>query len=675
MKRRLATAGMALLATVACLAQQMAREEEPEDVGLTTIRSGYFPVPAGVASIPIPNAGFEAPVQPGTILKVSQLVRVESSLAPEGRAFLSSDGTASASLTLELPAAPLRPHLLSFWLKSTAPGTGSATGNTNTIYYGRTTPLNLPDTGGGWKRVGLFFRNAPDAESVRIVLRFSAGATTAIDDLRFREATEGEFSAAYAGWRGNYPRRELPPRAGDGRNLALFVSKLTNPQTPIRPVRVVAIGSSYTNMLGNGETLIQYIRQKFPHAPPVIYKKHVGSAVDFQFTRGWVRQYVLGEQPDLLILYSLRQAADLDRLLADFRAHSNADVIVASLHLREADKEITPETIDTPAWDEVREVARKYGCEWVENRREWAEYLQKHSQPLQWLLRDSVHQNDHGALVINENICRHIVPGEEPAYRPQDRERRFTVGAPADGLREGETVGFEGWRFLSPDRMVADEAGARMRVRFFGNRIDVIGHRDAGGGRADILIDGTPAADYPAFHTTLIVPGPANRRPGRGTTADSAPHLIRLGDVTKVIPQEWMLRMTSDTGDYEVIGSVSGSAGRGNNGADFTSEDGQIMVPTGLWRRRVETDGRHANRTGDVFTWRVYRATRPAVDFGARGGGDGAFQISLAENLDPGWHTLELVTAGTGVVAIQGLHIYEPPIKPHRASAGRPARR
>ncbi|MCB1078138.1 MAG: SGNH/GDSL hydrolase family protein, partial [Verrucomicrobiae bacterium] len=398
-----------------------------------------------------------------------------------------------------------------------------------------------------------------------------------------------------------------------------------------------------TNMLGNGERLIQWIRERFPDAPPIAYEKHVGSAVEYDFTRGWMRQHVLGKQPDLVILYSGGKAADLEKLLADFRAHSTADVIVASLHLREQDKEITDATVNLPEWDAIRDVALKYGCEWVDSRREWAAYLQAQGKPIDWLLKDAVHQNDHGALVINENICRHLVPG---GAKPSSTERLLEPGKSADSESVSGRLG----------------AGETMTVNFRGNRIDVVARRIKGGGKlvaGAMILDGRPLDEVAAFLTTVILPGKDNHKPERGSAADHSPHQIILANPATILPQRWTIRMYGDAGAYQLIGSVTGPDGYGHNGMDFTGNSGQITVPTDLWRRRLEADGEtYSNRDGDTFSWEVYRATASEVDFG---GDDGeVYTEVLADQLKNGWHTLELgpLTAGAGEII--GFRVHEP---------------
>ncbi len=83
-------------------------------------------------------------------------------------------------------------------------------------------------------------------------------------------------------------------------------------------------------------------------------------------------------------------------------------------------------------------------------------------------------------------------------------------------------------------------------------------------------------------------------------------------------------------------------------------------MPGELWRRRLEADGEtYTNRDGDTFTWEVFRATAPEVDFSGREGE--VFSVTLADQLPNGWHDLEVPVAGFED-AILSFRVCEPPL-------------
>jgi hypothetical protein len=413
----------------------------------------------------------------------------------------------------------------------------------------------------------------------------------------------------------------------DGQHLALTMHKLEHGFTPDRPFRIWAIGSSYTNMLGNGEAWQEEMTKRFPNAPRIEYKKMVGNSCPWQYARGWLRHLVIPEQPDLVITYTNGNPADLEKLIVEVRQHSTADIIVPSLHWRERDQELWDKSENAMDQDvaAVREVCRKLEVEFIESRRDWAAYLTANKLPISSLLKDAVHQSDYGAKIINSNILAHLRQPEKFSYKPESRERRITAPAEKNGI---------------------------IKLSFTGNRIDLIGKKSPAGGSVHVSIDGKPADQLNAFLMTYVQPGAKNHKEGKGAVPrDQAPHAVTLGQ--NVVPQTWTLVMTSDTGDYQLSGSVTGPDGQGNAFKPFTGTSGQIIIEPELWRRAER------NRSGDRFTWDVRHAGVSEVSF--QGTANEAFVVRLAQSLPNKEHTLELTTSGE--VSIEAFDVFEPPMK------------
>ncbi|MFZ9745242.1 MAG: SGNH/GDSL hydrolase family protein [Opitutaceae bacterium] len=424
-----------------------------------------------------------------------------------------------------------------------------------------------------------------------------------------------------------------------GQHLALTLRKLEQGLDPERPFLIWAIGSSYTNMLGNGEVWKSEIPKRFPQAPPIEYRKMVGNSCPWQYLRGWARHLVVPDQPDLVLIYTIGNPADLEKLILELRAHTTADIIVPSIHWRERDQELWSKSENATDQDvsAVRAICHKHAVEFVENRRDWGEYLRAHNLPLSALLKDAVHQSDYGAHIINANILSHLRRQEKFSYSPEARE----------------------WRI----RPMPSAAGVR-KVAFTGTRIDLIGAKSPAGGTFRVLIDGKPADQTDAFLLSYVQPGERNAKERVGTSPtvprDSSPHGVTLG--RNVVPQAWTIMMTSDAGDYELSGSVTGGDGRGNAFRPFTSDSGQIIIEPALWRRAER------NRTGDRFTFAVRRAVASEVDF--RGAAGERFVVRLAQGLPNRAHTLELVPARPGEATIEACEIFRPPLaapEPSRA--------
>ena len=511
------------------------------------------------------------------------------------------------------------------------------------------------------------------AGAVDITLRIDGIRTTTLPPLpaRLRAAARRQ-DLGFWRWRAKYPERDLLPRPDDGRNLALSIRKLSQGFAPERPFLIWGIGPSYLNFLGDGTALSCHLRQRFPNAPPVVYKKHVGSSVPWRYVLGWANQVVIPEQPDLVVLYGIGLENDLEKIFKALRTHTTADIVAASVHWKGDDvkhwgkDEDATNFADIP---EMRRICKAYGVEFVENRKEWAQYLRDHDMkvevdPEHGLLMDGVHQSKYGALVINENIVRHFAVRDAYAYAPGSRERSLSVtqGEKGPGKESATTAG-AGWT-LREGVATTSVAGNRIKVRFTGNRVDLVGVASPDGGTARVLLDGVPAEEAPCFLAGPIAPGAGNTRPKRGSVRDIGPHGITLG--RDLVPQNWHIRVTDDSGAYELAGSVTGADGNGHMLKAFTSNSGQIRIPPELWRHGSGCvpflrpwNGKILNRTGDTYTFKVYRACQPEVDFRGKGG---EFRVHLLQGLPNRAHVLEIVAVGDGSVHIKRFDIFEPPL-------------
>jgi hypothetical protein len=413
---------------------------------------------------------------------------------------------------------------------------------------------------------------------------------------------------------------------GAGQHLALTLKKLEQGFDPPRPFVIWAIGSSYTNMLGNGEMWQEEVARRFPKAPPIEYRKMVGNSCPWQYVRGWARHLVIPDQPDLVITYTNGDPADLERLIQELQAHTTADIIVPSLHWRERDEPLWGKSENALDQDvgRVRAICAQYGVEFVENRQAWAEYLKANGLPISALLKDAVHQSDYGASIINRNILAHLQKPERFSYDPNEREWRVPAERQADG---------------------------RYQVSFEGHRIDLIGRKSAAGGRLRVLIDGRPAEEEEVFLMSYVQPDGKNAKEGKGAQPrDQAPHGITLG--VGVVPQSWTLVMTSDAGDYEIVGSVTGADGGGNAFERSESRSGQLVIEPELWRRAER------NRAGDRFTFEVKRAVVAEVDF--KGEAGERFVLRLVQGLGKGEHRVELVPEGEGEAEVEAFEVFRP---------------
>ena len=447
------------------------------------------------------------------------------------------------------------------------------------------------------------------------------------------------------------PEYEAPPRPDDGTNMVLTAGKLEKGFDPPRPLLIWAIGSSFTNFLGSGDQLIERIRQRWPDAPEIVYKKMVGNSTSYHFSRGWARHLVIPDQPDVVLIYNFGRTEELEKVIRDLRTHTTADVIVPTLHWCVPHKPVWPDPDARNSHQDpvaLRELCVKYGLEFVESRRELTRYMLAHDLEVEDLLVDSVHQSRYAAKMINMNIARHFHRAEQAGYDPRSRERRLDVESSSSVEASAGD-----WTPVDGGALSASSQGSSIRVDFTGNRIDLIGRRAPDGGSVEVWIDGKPPEKTAVFYAGYVQPDGGNAPAPPNPPRDRSPHSATLG--SGIVPQQWTITMTSDQGDFELVGSVTGPDGKGNAFGPFTSQSGQLVMDPELWR------GAKTNRTGDRFTFEVYRCAVGEVDF--KGDERAKFRVRLVENLPNGPHTLRLTARGDGAVTIDAFDVFEPPLK------------
>jgi hypothetical protein len=646
--------------------------EPGETRGLRCISDKPFPVPAGSVSVPIPGGsdfGPDGKLPEGWQGDKGKMV--VASDAPDGKPYYEIEAIAGTGIhTPAIPATAGRPYFFSFWLKSPAEHWAIFTYTSDERL--RSTAVNIPyipGTGGKWKRVGIYFWLPGMAKTLQFHIMprnepAQPGQYICFGGAELRTASEAEMAGAYEAERSHSPPHDVTPQPGDGQNLALSVAKWEGKAgLPGKPFVIWAIGSSWTEAQRDGYGLIYAIHKRFPHAPPIIYHEHDGAGTPWDYAAGWAGGFVAADQPDLVFTYTVGHPEGLDRFLSEIRKKTTADIIVPSIHFARTSP-VDQKDIENGyvSWEQVREICKKHHAEFVEHRRDVAAYMMANGLKPDDLLWDHTHQNQWGRILVWDDVMRHITDPGKFTYDPSALERRIPVDPPTATATEKVTL--SGNWTKADGSVQSKSAGDKLTVHFTGNRIDLIGRKLPDGGTAQVRIDGVPADQAPAFYTDYIEAKPKAwpEGPLGGQQGDHAPHMVTVG--AGAVPQSWTITMTSDTGDFRIDGSVTGPDGTGNSTAPFVSKSGQISIDPTLWRtNKVVKDGQtlYGTKTGDVFTFDVYRCALGKVDF--KGTEPGPLTEPLVQNLTNGPHTLEIVPTGDGKVDIDSLYVFEPPEK------------
>ncbi len=247
---------------------QLAPSSPLERLGSYVVAKGDFPAPAGTVEIPITGGDFEASDKPPSWPAGGEVVT--SAEAPQGRRYTRIPAHKGGILmTPSVKILPGRPHFLSFWIKSPVSEWAAINfhAEMRLVTFGDHYP-GVPDTGGRWRHLGYYVLAPADARSLSLQIQpMKAGPKAEfidVDEIRLRTATFAEMSAAYAAERAELPPYDDSPRPGDGRNLALSVAKWQGQGIPGKPFVIWAIGSSWTNFLGDGYPLLRTSANGFP---------------------------------------------------------------------------------------------------------------------------------------------------------------------------------------------------------------------------------------------------------------------------------------------------------------------------------------------------------------------------------------------------------------------------
>ena len=255
--------------------------------GLRCISTKPFPVPA--QSQLVAGADFEpdGKLPPGWSRGGGEGVVADD--APQGKAFFHMKLKKSSGLRSPVVfGQPGAAYFLSFWIKTPQDPwiTISFTSDEREPSF---TPIHTPlyypnfplDTGNEWRQEGFYFVMPPQCKTIQFNFSFrddgADGQEVCVDDIRLRTSSDAEMLAAYKAERANIPPYDLTPGQGDGKYLALSVAKWEGRAgIPGKPFVIWVLGSSFTDAQGDGYELIQAIRERFPKAPPIIYRKHGG---------------------------------------------------------------------------------------------------------------------------------------------------------------------------------------------------------------------------------------------------------------------------------------------------------------------------------------------------------------------------------------------------------------
>ena len=448
-----------------------------------------------------------------------------------------------------------------------------------------------------------------------------------------------------------FPPVSLPKdinRFGTGIQRTMTLLATSTPEKR-NTVRVLFYGQSITEQKWSYD-VADWLRKSYPNANLIIENRAIGGHSS-QLLWRTAEADLYPFEPDLLIFHVYGSHTDYEKLIANVRTRTTAEVLIQTDHI------VKPEELEEPTelpkqngaiWSQwmsrvfLPDLAKRYDMELLDQRVEWQRYLRENHLEPKRLLKDSVHLNDWGCFVMAELVKQHL---------------RYLPKAPKSK-----------WQGLARDFRVGEDVhwkDGRLVLEFEGNRADVIldqnVQRKAGDSptHTSVLIDGKPPSQHPELFATTRASAYPN---------SNWPIIKRVTLRGSPLVEDWTAKIFDASEDgklfkFEVIGSKTGEDGMGSSDKLFLSNSGRIAIEPEDWNLEYCKAVFKGAIPKDLATH--WKAIPQFVDeFEATDKIDISIEqaITLARGLSNGVHRLELKATGTPP-SIQSIRVYKPPFK------------
>ncbi|PSB08971.1 hypothetical protein C7B76_25890 [filamentous cyanobacterium CCP2] len=425
---------------------------------------------------------------------------------------------------------------------------------------------------------------------------------------------------------------------------------LLHGSTPEHPntVRVLFYGQSITRQSWWLE-IEDYLRQRFPNANLLTANRAIGGFDSTKLVRT-AEHDLYSFYPDLMIFHVYGNEEDYESIIANARRRTTTEILLISDHVTwlPGTANDLPSRLEEYEWHNqhseqwLPQLAKQYGCELIEIRRPWEQYLRANALPASTMLIDNVHLNDRGNALMATLVRNHLQQMPIWAEQP-DMVQTHLVGTDVQ-WNQGKLV-----------------------LEFEGNRIDLLAttietmpetRSDTSLSVAKVLIDGKPPSEFPELY--------AITRPSDALGVDQ-PAVLQVSAANSLIPERWTAVITeiNDTCDrfkFKVYGSETGFDGEGQNERQFVSQSGRVVIdPEDWWLDDVYDNLQIATPAGFQIQWQV-EPLFTNVYVPPIGQNFAQHQtVTVAQNLPTTEHTLELI-APNGEVPITAIRTYQPPL-------------
>ena len=411
------------------------------------------------------------------------------------------------------------------------------------------------------------------------------------------------------------------------------------------PVRILFYGQSITKQEWWLE-VAKDLRQRFPNADLQIENRAIGGFASPVLIRP-AEHDLYPFYPDLLIFHVYGPEPEYESIIANLRRRTTSEIAFHSDHITWLptgtfldDKEMlhTYQWHDSHSTEWLPQIAQKYGSELIEIREPWKQYLKDNWLKPKDLLSDEIHLNDRGNFLLRSLVKRQL---------------RYNPKFPTDS-----------WKDLVKTYVVGKDVkwkNGKLLLEFEGNRVDAIATKTTNNKshRGRILIDGKSPSQFPELYTIT--------RPSQAIGVDW-PAILQVSWKKPLMIEDWTARITEINEDasqfkFEVTGSKTGFDGSGVSDRKFVSKSGRVVIePENWWLKNAYEYSRQSIPKGFEIKWQVLpmfvdEYVVPKVEDSSK-----EYLTTLAQNLSNAKHTLEIIPNEKGILPIQAIRVYRPPL-------------
>ncbi|MBW4581858.1 MAG: hypothetical protein KME42_20010 [Tildeniella nuda ZEHNDER 1965/U140] len=433
-----------------------------------------------------------------------------------------------------------------------------------------------------------------------------------------------------------------PVRYGIGLQRTMNLLRTSTPEHR-NTVKILFYGQSITKQNWWLEIADDF-RQRFPNADIIFDNRAIGGFSSSLLVRT-AEHDLYPFYPDLVIFHAYGGHGDYEKIIANIRRRTTAEVVLVSDHvdwLATGTNADDSDAVKRYKWHNKHSnewlpaLAQKYGCELIEIRKPWERYLRDNKLQAQSLLRDGIHLNARGDSLMADLVGNHLRNVPQLTFNPsKETVKRYVVGS---------------------DIQIKD---GKLALEFDGNRVDLVRNTkaDKNPGFAQILIDGKSPSTLPDLYTI-----------GRPSNAIGVewPSILHVTAKQPLVAEDRLLVVTAvDTETqkvkFDAFGSKTGFDGRGDSDQTFVSDSGRVVIePQDWWLKHAYQLSNQMVPVGFQIKWRVEPlfsdtyAVPDAIDPSHE-------SVTLAaQNLSNAKHTLELLPITSNDSLPQEIRVYRP---------------